>query len=44
MVALEIPCPNCGRTSSVEKVGLGEYRCRECETSFDRDDIETPGR
>jgi DNA-directed RNA polymerase subunit RPC12/RpoP len=43
MVTLDIRCPNCGRTDPVEKVGLGEYRCRECETRFDREDIEVPG-
>ena len=40
MIALDIDCPQCGRTQTVEKVGLGRYRCRECDTEFSRSDIE----
>lgn len=39
MAAIDIVCPDCGRSDTVEKVGIGQYRCRECESGFGRDDI-----
>jgi len=43
MVALDIPCPKCGRADLVEKIGIGQYRCRACEFEFGREDVDVPG-
>lgn len=40
MSVLDITCPRCGRVDPVEKVGLGQYRCRECGKRFSREDLE----
>lgn len=34
-VVVDIPCPACGETEAVRKVGIGQYECGACGTSFD---------
>lgn len=36
---IDIACPSCGRTESVRKYDLDEYRCEHCGTSFGADDV-----
>lgn len=31
---VDIACPDCGRTSPVQKIALGRYRCGECDVEF----------
>jgi transposase-like protein len=38
-LAVDISCPSCDRTGPVRKVGIGAYRCAECEREFTRDDV-----
>lgn len=39
VIVVDITCPDCGRTRTVQKVALGEYRCVECEASFSPEDV-----
>lgn len=39
-VVVDIACPECGATHSVQKEGLGTYRCTECDTTFSQADVE----
>jgi len=41
-IVVDIACPNCGRTDTVRKEGLGTYRCAECGHEFTQEDIEQP--
>ena len=36
---VDISCPSCGSASSVQKVGIGEYRCVECGAEFTHEDV-----
>ncbi|MFB6113708.1 MAG: hypothetical protein ABEJ58_06350 [Halodesulfurarchaeum sp.] len=42
VVVVDIHCPDCDSVDSVEKVGIGRYHCRECNTEFTKTDIERP--
>jgi ribosomal protein L37AE/L43A len=39
MAVVDIRCPSCGRVGSVEKEGLGAYRCRDCGETFEPGDV-----
>lgn len=39
-VVIDIACPSCGNPTSVRKEGLGTYRCDNCGTEFDAEDVE----
>ncbi|MGB9986281.1 hypothetical protein [Salarchaeum japonicum] len=39
MTVVDIECPDCGRVASVQKNGIGQYRCGECGREFSRDDL-----
>lgn len=39
MFVVDITCPECDRTSPVQKVALGEYRCTECDVEFSHHDV-----
>jgi ribosomal protein L37AE/L43A len=36
---VDIACPECERTTPVQKVALGEYRCVECDVAFSPRDL-----
>lgn len=37
---IDIDCPECGQTESVQKEGLATYVCRDCDIQFDQSDVE----
>lgn len=36
---IDIECPQCGSSASIQKVTLGTYRCGECGVDFGHEDI-----
>lgn len=42
-ILVDIGCPDCGRTESVRKVGIGTYRCVECGREFTEADLRQSG-
>lgn len=38
-IVMDIACPSCHRSDSVQKHGLGTYRCTECGREFSQDDL-----
>jgi ribosomal protein L37AE/L43A len=36
---VDIGCPDCGRTGSVRKRGLGRYYCTECDREFTQGEV-----
>jgi DNA-directed RNA polymerase subunit RPC12/RpoP len=42
MIVRDIACPACGRVDPVRKIGIDQYRCAECTTSFTSADVEPP--
>lgn len=39
-VVVDIPCPDCGETKAIRKLGIAAYRCDECGCEFDQTDID----
>ena len=39
-ILIDISCPSCHRSDTVQKHGLGSYRCTECGHEFEHTDLE----
>lgn len=35
---VDIECPECGSSTSLQKVEIGSYRCVDCDVTFDHGD------
>lgn len=42
MAVVEIRCPSCGEPDAVVKVGVGRYRCEDCDRTFGAGDLDEP--
>jgi rubredoxin len=42
VIAVDIPCPACGRADQVRKESLDRYRCDACGHEFSPEDISAP--
>lgn len=38
-VVIDISCPICEQTGTVRKVGIGTYRCVDCDREFSQADV-----
>lgn len=39
-IVIDISCPRCDRSDTVQKRGLGTYRCTECGHEFEHTDLK----